>query len=356
MNALVNPKHCKIEGTGIHLEPRLQEYVTKKELYKKYNINPVVSLEEEFGITRDDKIKIKMIKKNGGQVFENNCQEVYNENISGASLSTNNLLDSQFTGGFLTDNVKDKKFTTLFKKQQKLQKKENNKKEQILNKQKLNDMNSIPGGGWLKENDNQIMDGRYFSQDFFNSQYEDTTFKNQVNQHSKQYESNTEYKSNTEIDNDFFNPYEIENESSTKHYNQPPKIKYNRRSHQEETLKSKSYNNDINNVIGTYDTYRNHVNPTYQKQSNIDPHILPVNNDYKSAAFMGFNKSNEYGENTEIMNGMPITRTRKSYGYENPFENQFQYISDDIQKPEHTVLPFPRGGYGTRQYNRETAK
>jgi hypothetical protein len=41
----------------------------------------------------------------------------------------------------------------------------------------------------------------------------------------------------------------------------------------------------------------------------------------------------------------------KSYGYRNPSEHAFDYIDKEIQSAEHTVLPFARGGEGTRLLN-----
>lgn len=56
----------------------------------------------------------------------------------------------------------------------------------------------------------------------------------------------------------------------------------------------------------------------------------------------------------EILNdmilGMPI-HTKKSYGYDDPFDHYFDYIDGDLQKPEHTVMEFPRGGISARLEN-----
>ena len=41
---------------------------------------------------------------------------------------------------------------------------------------------------------------------------------------------------------------------------------------------------------------------------------------------------------------------------QNIFENQFSYISDDIQNADHVVFPIPVGGFYTRQYNHFTAR
>ena len=54
----------------------------------------------------------------------------------------------------------------------------------------------------------------------------------------------------------------------------------------------------------------------------------------------------------DLQLGMP-SHTRKSYGYNNAFENNFQYIDSEMQRPEHIILPFPRGGLNCRLENRK---
>ena len=50
------------------------------------------------------------------------------------------------------------------------------------------------------------------------------------------------------------------------------------------------------------------------------------------------------------------TRRMKSFGYENPAEHYFNYIDKDFQNADNTVLPFPRGGFATRNTNKTSAK
>jgi hypothetical protein len=57
----------------------------------------------------------------------------------------------------------------------------------------------------------------------------------------------------------------------------------------------------------------------------------------------------------EIQYGMP-ERTKKTYGFDNPYEHYYDYIDGEIQDPDHVVLPFPRGGYSTRLDNTDQKK
>ena len=365
MNYLINPNNCEIEGSGIYLEPRLQEYITKKETYKKYNIKPVVSLEVEFGITQEDKQKIKMIKKGGGQLFDDATNAIYHENISNTSLNSNNLLDSQFSSkGFLTDNIKDKKFEKMFQKYDKIKQKEESRREQIMQKQDTQNMS-----GWLGTNDKDIVDSRFFSADFTSSRYNDDTFNDETITENKKYINKpaiTKERSFNKSNDDFYNPYSL----SQNH--KPAKIAYNQRLHNDDNVNvidNQNNVNDIDNIIGNYDSYRKQVNPKFQKTMDFDfehKRSIPSvssngkkdlnTSSYKTMPFMGYDTdAKNINEENELLQGMPV-RTHKSYGYNNSFENQFQYISNDIQNPDHTVMAFPRGGYGTRQYNRESFK
>jgi len=363
MNYLINPNNCEIEGSGIHLEPRLQEYITKKETYKKYNIKPVVSLEVEFGITDEDKKRIKMIKKSGGQLFEDANNPIYDENISNASLNSNNLLDSQFSSkGFLTDNIKDKKFEKMFQKYDKIKQKDESRREQILKNQTIS--------GWLGENDEDIIDSRYFSADFTTSRYTDDKFNKETRVENKKYINKpaiTVERTFKNSNDDIYNPYSL---SKKNQLHKPAKVAYKQRLHNDDNVIENENNvNDIDEIIGNYDSYRKQVNPKFQKTMDFDfehKRTIPSmssngkknlnSSSYKTMPFMGYDTdAKNINEENQLLQGMPV-RTHKSYGYNNSFENQFQYISSDIQSPDHTVMSFPRGGYGTRQRNRENYK
>lgn len=54
---------------------------------------------------------------------------------------------------------------------------------------------------------------------------------------------------------------------------------------------------------------------------------------------------------TDMMLGVP-SHTKKSYGFNDSFEHAFDYIDEDVQTPNHVVLPFPRGGDSARLANK----
>lgn len=55
---------------------------------------------------------------------------------------------------------------------------------------------------------------------------------------------------------------------------------------------------------------------------------------------------------SDMQSGMPV-RTKKTYGFDDPFEHYYDYIDGDMQSPEHTVMDFPRGGESSRLDNKQ---
>ena len=309
MNDLINPMNSYIEGTDIMLEPRLLEYLKKKEVYKKNNIEPVVSLESTYGITKDDITKIKGIMKNG--LYKNNelSKNIY-QNISLASIDTTSILDEQFSqyeSGFWADNIKDKKFKDLLKKQKKIKKKEEEIKNTILARQGNDDNND--------NNDNN-------NYNLINKNNKNKNNKNRI-------------------------------------YNVPPKIEYNQLLHYGDNMKNSNIN--YNEIIGSYDSYRKQVTPAFESTSDFRPNVRSNNkknidtSGYKPMPYVGYNVGE--CDKIEMIKNEPI-KTRKSYGYTNAFESQFQYIDKDIQSVEHTIMPgeYNRGGEDTRRHNKEKNK
>jgi hypothetical protein len=348
MNDLITSK--TVDGFGF-LEPRLQEYAKRKKMYKKNNIQPCVPLEKEFGITNDDIKKINKyykMQKNGHQ-REYRDQNVVD--ISGATQITSSLLDEQFTDGFLADTLKDKRIDKM-KSKHKNDKKINESKKREFGKKFTNDTEGL---GWLE--DDEIIDGRYFQQ---NDTIESTISN-----------CRSGFRGNGFTQDDYNNNKEIMGNYSKRTYkNVEPTIYYKSKLHDKDSLRSSVYTENTNKIIGEYDTYRKRVYPNFEQSSEFDtankiniPYLTSNNKknintcDYKSMPYMGFGGNeprNTYNE-TILLRGQP-DKTSKSFGYSNPFEHYFDYISNEIQEPEHTILPFPRGGAGTRSLNRENGE
>jgi hypothetical protein len=80
------------------------------------------------------------------------------------------------------------------------------------------------------------------------------------------------------------------------------------------------------------------------KQKYKDDQFINLNNDKNMIPIL-----------LDMQLGMP-QHTSKSYGYDNPNEHYFDYIDEDIQDPNHIILPFPQGGFATRNNNKSQHK
>jgi hypothetical protein len=220
--------------------------------------------------------------------------------------------------------------------------------------------------GWLNDNDEDIIDSRYFSANFTKSRYNDDNFNQNTKMENKKHINKpaiTIERKFIKKSDDLYNPYSLSKKNNS------PKIKYNQRLYNNDIINNNTHVNDVQNIIGNYDSYRKQINPKFQNTMDFDfehkrtiPSVSSNNkknlntSSYKTMPFMGYDTDTKnINEENQLLLGMPV-RTHKSYGYNNAFENQFQYISNDIQKPENTVMTFPRGGYDTRHYNKEIYK
>jgi len=171
----------------------------------------------------------------------------------------------------------------------------------------------------------------------------------------------------------FKNEYEIKQNIRNKFINISPKLKYHQPIHYlEEQFKIFARNDlvsqddefcdaflehqkSLGKSIGKIDTYHTKINPRINlmnkmKSSNfILPNVKEKKNvkicDYVPAPHSG--NFVYYAEPPKY-----IDQRSKSLGYINPIDHYFNYMSDEKQRPEHIVLPFPRGGYDTRHLNK----
>lgn len=69
MSKLIRKLNDSMCDGNIMLEPRLQEYLKKKEYFKRNNIETSISIEQEFMITPDDKEKISMFLHGNKKIY-----------------------------------------------------------------------------------------------------------------------------------------------------------------------------------------------------------------------------------------------------------------------------------------------
>ena len=126
------------------------------------------------------------------------------------------------------------------------------------------------------------------------------------------------------------------------------------------------HNPRLGEIIGQLDSYGNKLNGTYQHMSEMDTDLKIVipnvasngkkclnSSSYRSVPYIG---RTEGIRNIDVdceMRDSLTTRGSKSYGYSNPAEHYYDYISSDIQDPDHVVLD---PGISTRLDNHKIAR
>lgn len=319
----MNSIYCNGEIT---LEPRLQEYVNKLRYYKNNNIAPCIDLEREFQITSEDRVLLKQFLSGNKNVYGQNFQNSLNQNNSGFVQT-----------GFQSNEFKnDPRFARLQKKLQ---------RDREANQMRYSYGNNNQAvQQFLYENNNQ----NFTTDEQFFKEQEDNLFLD-----SKPYMS------------DYY--LNVKNKSD-RVYHYEPQIQYKQRLAYKQKGDSRelphAYN--LSQIITELDTYRDLTNTDYQNSSYFDmntkvntPAIYSNNkrnintSKYQAVPFMKkIGGQMDVDVENKLMKGLPDTNAKfKSIGYPNPSEHYFDYISNDMQKPEHTVLPFARGGESARLLN-----
>lgn len=304
-------KYQRKDGT-IMLEPRLQEYIKKKSYYKHNSIEPCIKPEIEFCITDRDKRIIKDFLKGKTDIYTP-------------------------TGSAMNHLKKDRSY----RKQHFPSRTFRDDDIRVQKIQKLKtDKTPINRGMFVPDHS----DGRFFEDPVDDSiQILDARdFKD------------TKTGEGWKLDQSRYNPAIDPKIDSGR----PDRNKYTsqyRIDPLKEQKKCASYGTYATpnfSGISDMDTDLKIVIPTVASNSKRDLSTY----DYKMNSYMTEQKPIRDAEfETTLLRGMPI-HTKKSYGYRNPEEHYYEYIDDDFQNADNTVLPFPRGGEGTRHNNKKTAK
>jgi len=171
----------------------------------------------------------------------------------------------------------------------------------------------------------------------------------------------------------FKNEYELKANIKNRFIHVPPKLKYHEPIHYMEEqfqinarheLMSennefcdafKEHQKGMGKIIGKVDEYHTKINPKIDlmNKKKAESHIVLPNKKIKDYDVCGYIPAPHSGN--FIFYAEPpkyINQKSKSIGYINPIDSYFHYLSDEKQRPEHIVLPFPRSGYDTRHLNK----
>ena len=322
---------------NLTFEPRLQEYLKKLTNYKKNNIEPSSNLEREFNITREDKLKIKAFLSGKKDIYSIDSQDKYTPNE-----------DTGFAIKF-DDYKKDPRYERM---QQKIQ------RDKDANNNKYSYGNGSEITGCISNTSNTSKTGNI------------SNFMNDI-EYQKNQEANQFLDAKPFVSDHYLN---VRNNKNVRTYEAfPPKIQYRQKLHYSQDQDARNvipHEHNVDDLIGKLDSYRNHTNTIYQYSADMDtenkisiPNINSNNkkylntSNYQAVPLRG-NGVNLIGGTRDVdlenclMKGLPERNAKfKSLGYPNYSDHSFQYISKDIQDPNHTVLPFARGGINSRNEN-----
>ena len=328
---------------NLTFEPRLQEYLKRISNYQRNNIQPSSNLEKEFNITREDKLKIKAFLSGKKDIYSLESHDKYTDNANtGFAIKYD-------------DYKNDPRYERLQKKIQRDKDAINNKYSYgtgsaiigCTTPYKTNMSNFISDNDYrLKQEKNHFLDSKPFISDHY---------------------------------------LNVRNNKNDRTYNLfPPEIQYNQSLHysqDQDAINELPHNHKVDELIGKLDSYRQHTNTIYQHSADMDienkvsiPCVNSNNrkylntNQYQAVPLKGngvnlIGGTRDVDIENQLMKGLPEQNAKfKSLGYPNYSDHSFQYISKDIQDPNHVVLPFSRGGINSRnennfkrakQYNRE---
>lgn len=285
----------------MNLEPRLQEYLQRKDFFDKNNLDMEL-LEKQYMITNKDKDKIN---------------SYFNKNIyKKKDLERNNFCD------FVEIQKEKPKFESdKFRQDKRFQRLQNKVEMERAAQENRSDISELSRNYDLFNNGIGTIQGK--------GEY-DRVFP-------------SESKSLLEQP---YNPHIYEQPSS----HIKPTIQYNQKIYNNKYNSFSPHKPSLDNIIGNMNSYNNKVNKTYE--FNSDSHSFSprfninnckkedMNNMYKNIEDMTGGDLRNIDIETYIKFGSPTSRA-KSLGFENPVEHHFSYIDSDIQNPVHVVNDRP---------------
>jgi hypothetical protein len=368
---------------SIQLEPRLQEYLKRKTFNEENDIEPPISEEKEFCITPFDLKIIKRYKQGKPKIYTSKRLR------KDPHFVTPDMGDFE-NGPFDMDFKKDPRYQRIQKKMQS----HKDAQKQIRNFEGIDEDYTIfhqsnpydlkpenrpkkitkpyedPNNdmGDLDSDDDDFDDGIMMdSRDLVLAPARPIRKTNKIGSRTNKRDMNNEeilnYAPNRDRGKYCYNTNVKSSNPSSYHH--PPRIQYKQVVTNEQVAGRMEHSRDLNDVIGNLDNYNKHLNETYEyipSEADIDTHVhIPGMrhnskrenfNSYRSIPFRYGNGLPDVSLEDSLRGGIHDS-SKKSIGFRNPFEHQFDYISKDISDPHHTVQMWPQS---TRGNDRELAR
>jgi hypothetical protein len=366
----------------IQLEPRLQEYVRRKKFNEENDIEPPIPEEQEFCITKYD---LKVIKR-----YKQGEKNIY----TSKRLAKDPHFIKPDTNDFemQADFKKDPRYKRLQNKMQShkdAQSKIRNYEEMdecytLFHQSNPYDLRQDQKPRKIEkpyddpENDNLSYDEDDFdfmmdSRDLVLGQSRPVKSKKNASRYANVNGNIDQFDDDYIVDQSNKNRGKYCYSPNKKYknrdvYNHPPKIAYKQIVTPYQPNGGLKHSRDINDIIGNLDNYNKRLNKTYdyhETNEDFGEFDMPT---YAKCKSKGGKREMQTGyQNVPFMygNGLPNVTledslrggirdsSKKSIGFRNPFEHQFDYISEDISDPDHSVQMWPEN---TRGQNKQTAR
>ncbi len=299
----------------MNLEPRLLEYLTKKRYYKQNNISED-DLEINYNITKRDIARIKAYLRGDNRTYNKACFSDFVDPTQG------NFPSQKFE--------KDPRFDRLKRKQE---------RDREAVEQRKN-YGIISRGYDMYREDRQFASA--FGDDFCSKTDPNKEWKENPNIAPSQCNYDSMARRNT---------YDVNTPIVENQFTQP-KSKFNGYIPYDGIINEdpNSLDNIINNLSGYTKTVSRVMNkPEYNGA--IGKFRESENNRFDSEPQR--TQISDVDIETYCKFGQTPSRAGKSLGYPNPVEHYFDYISDDMQRPEHVVSNRP---VDTRHLNKKVAR
>jgi hypothetical protein len=310
---------------SVSLEPRLQEYLNKKDYYEKNGIL-AENLEEEYRITKKDISKIKAYLRKDYSTYD---KSGYRDMID----PTESYFPSEKFG-------KDQRFDRLKKKQ------ERDKEAQ----EKRHNYDIMTRSYDMYRNDRDFASA--FGDDFASKtdtrDYINNSRRNSCSLNINPYEAQPNYNLDSISQN---NTYDVNKPIVENKFTQP-RSRFNGYVPFEDTIKEDP--NSLDMILNELNNYNKNVNRVISNPDiNTNIKQRETVNDRFNVPFKSGPQISDIDVDTYCRFGQTPSRAGKSLGYPNPVEHYFDYISNDMQLPEHVVSSRPQD---TRHFNKKEAR
>lgn len=316
----------------IGLEPRLTEYLKKKKFYQKNGIE-ADDLEKEYDITKKDMMRIRSHLRGDKKMYNERQHEDY--------------IDPSLAEFPSAEFKKDPRFDRIKIKQKRDSDAQNQRHNYgIISKgydMYKNDRSFAPASG-----NNDFRKGGFHPSEWMNEKSEKSDSEDDWNENVAKFVQSKSTSRSFHKGNTYENP----------------RSKYNGYLSDRSLVNHDKYSVDA--MIGKLDSYRHKTSGSFRNTNDMDyehKRVLPngrcnekreYENNYQAVPHMEAGSlSRDIDVDTYMRFGTTPSRAGKSLGYPNPVEHYFDYISDDIQQPDHTV--FERG-IPSRAFNKDVAR